>query len=73
MTPYEIARYSECLPSDADREHFAVFALRAPADAVRGFIRYQLQMRHRGFAPRARPPRYEFAGPSVLVKKSEAA
>lgn len=60
MTPYEIARYSECLPSDTQRAHFAAFALRAPSDVVRNFIRYQLQMKHLGFAPRAWPTRKEY-------------
>lgn len=55
MNRYEIASYAELLP-DGQRDLFAKFALRFPVDRVRGFIRYQLQMRKRGFKPLPAPP-----------------
>lgn len=57
MISYEIASYADLL-TDEQREGFAVFALRNQADRVRGFVRYQLQMRRRGFTPLASPPRW---------------
>lgn len=70
---HEFARYAAELPTPELQDAFAVFALRASADALRGFIRYQLQMKHRGFTPLARPARSLASRPMVLAKKSEAA
>ena len=57
VTRYEIADYARLLPEN-QRERFARFALRFPAERVRGFVRYQLQMRHRGFDPKPAPGRW---------------
>lgn len=56
MHRYEIAQYADLLPPER-RDDFAAFALRNPSDRVRSFMRYQLQMTHQGFAPRAAPGR----------------
>lgn len=54
MKNYEMASYANLLPAE-ERDRFAGFALRAGADRVRNFVRYQLQMRRRGFTPVAAP------------------
>ena len=54
MKSYEMASYADLLPAEK-RDRFAGFALRAGADRVRNFVRYQLQMRQRGFTPVAAP------------------
>ena len=57
MTSYEIADYAKILPED-QRDRFARFARSKDYEQVRNFVRYQLQMRHRGFTPKAAPGRW---------------
>lgn len=57
MKNYEMASYANLLPAD-ERDRFAGFALRAGAERVRNFVRYQMQMRQRGFTPVAAPKQW---------------
>jgi len=57
MNKYEMASYANLLPTE-ERDRFAGFALRASADRVRNFVRYQLQMRRQGFTPVAAPKQW---------------
>ena len=56
MNRFEIASYAQLLPEE-QRDRFAQFARSQPYDRVRSFVRYQLQMRSRGFKPSKVPRR----------------
>lgn len=54
MKRFEIAAYADLLPTE-QRDRFARFAQLSCTVRVRDFVRYQMQMRHRGFEPAAAP------------------
>lgn len=54
MNKFEMARFADLLPPER-RDHFANFANHSSYERVQRFVRYQLQMIHRGFTPFATP------------------
>lgn len=57
MKQFEMARFADLLPQER-RDQFASYANRASVDRLQQFVRYQLQMIHRGFTPLAAPKRW---------------
>ena len=54
MNKFEMARFADLLPQER-RDQFANFVNRSSYERVQRFVRYQLQMIHRGFTPVAAP------------------
>ena len=54
MSRFFFASYADILPAE-QRDRFAHYVQAHSHERVRDFVRYQLQMRHRGFEPAAAP------------------
>ncbi len=54
---FAFARYASLL-KDEQRDSFALYANRVEPETLTNFVRYQLQMIHRGFTPAAAPRRW---------------